>query len=89
MIEEESGILSKVYLHVGDFITIYEEDHEESYAFIKGIFKHKGNNGKYYSFIIIDWFGASNVFKFFFDKWTNVLVKIFLPFVIQRRWCQH
>ena len=27
IIEEESGILSKVHLHVGDFITIYEEDH--------------------------------------------------------------
>jgi hypothetical protein len=56
IIEEESGILSKVHLHVGDFITIYEEDHEESYAIIKGIFKHKGNNGKYYPFIVVDWF---------------------------------
>ncbi|GBB98983.1 hypothetical protein RclHR1_33870003 [Rhizophagus clarus] len=27
--KEESSILSKVYLHLGDFITIYEEDHEE------------------------------------------------------------
>lgn len=53
-IEEESGILSKVHLHLGDFITIYEEDHEESYAIIKGIFQHKGNNDKYYAFIVVD-----------------------------------
>ncbi|CAB4381028.1 unnamed protein product [Rhizophagus irregularis] len=56
MIEEENGILSKVHLHLGDFITIYEEDHEESYAIIKGIFQHKGNNNKYYAFIVVDWF---------------------------------
>ncbi|CAB4387235.1 unnamed protein product [Rhizophagus irregularis] len=56
MIEEENGILSKVHLHFDDFITIYEEDHEESYAIIKGIFQHKGNNNKYYAFIVVDWF---------------------------------
>ncbi|GET58185.1 hypothetical protein GLOIN_2v1790940 [Rhizophagus irregularis DAOM 181602=DAOM 197198] len=56
MIEEENGILSKVHLHLDDFITIYEEDHEESYAIIKGIFQYKGNNNKYYAFIVVDWF---------------------------------
>ncbi|GET50693.1 hypothetical protein GLOIN_2v1790940 [Rhizophagus irregularis DAOM 181602=DAOM 197198] len=56
MIEEENGILSKVHLHLDDFITIYEEDHEESYAIIKGIFQHKSNNNKYYAFIVVDWF---------------------------------
>ncbi|CAB4374191.1 unnamed protein product [Rhizophagus irregularis] len=56
MIEEENGILSKVHLHLDDFITIYEEDHEESYAIIKAIFQHKGNNNKYYAFIVVDWF---------------------------------
>ncbi|GET55957.1 hypothetical protein GLOIN_2v1790940 [Rhizophagus irregularis DAOM 181602=DAOM 197198] len=56
MIEEENGILSKVHLHLDDFITIYEEDHEEFYAIIKGIFQHKGNNNKYYAFIVVDWF---------------------------------
>jgi hypothetical protein len=61
MIKEESGILSKVHLHVGDFITIYEEDHEESYAIIKGIFKHKGNNGNYYAFIVVYWFENTKV----------------------------
>ena len=54
IIEEKNGILSKIHLHLGDFITIYEEDHEESYAIIKGIFQHKSNNDKYYAFIIID-----------------------------------
>ncbi|PKY47215.1 hypothetical protein RhiirA4_462342, partial [Rhizophagus irregularis] len=58
-IEEKNGILSKVHLHLGDFITIYEEDHKESYAIIKGIFQHKGNNNKYYAFIVVDWFEDS------------------------------
>ncbi|PKY45390.1 hypothetical protein RhiirA4_459953 [Rhizophagus irregularis] len=39
MIEEENGILSKVHLHLNDFITIYEENHEESYAIIKDWFE--------------------------------------------------
>ncbi|EXX72803.1 hypothetical protein GLOIN_2v1790940 [Rhizophagus irregularis DAOM 181602=DAOM 197198] len=56
MIEEKIGILSKVHLHFDDFITIYEEDHKESYAIIKDIFQHKGNNNKYYTFIIVNWF---------------------------------
>ncbi|GBC17906.2 hypothetical protein GLOIN_2v1790940 [Rhizophagus irregularis DAOM 181602=DAOM 197198] len=54
-IEEKNGILSKVHLHLGDFITIYEEDYE-SYAIIKGIFQYKGNNDKYYAFVVVDWF---------------------------------
>jgi hypothetical protein len=61
IIEEKNGILSKIHLHLGDFITIYEEDHEESYAIIKGIFQHKSNNDKYYAFIIIDWFEDSGI----------------------------
>ena len=60
-IEEENGILSKVHLHLGDFITIYEEDHEESYAIIKGIFQHKSNNDKYYAFIVVDWFEDASI----------------------------
>src|SRR5205823_4788109 len=55
-IEEQNGILSKIHIHIGDFVTIYEEDHEESYAIIKGIFRHKNNNNKYYAFIVVDWF---------------------------------
>src|SRR3954454_15648677 len=34
----------------------------------------------------IDWSWASNIFVFIFHKWANILVKIFLPFVIQRWW---
>lgn len=54
--ETTSGVFSKVHLHVGDFVTIQEENHDECYAIIKGIFKYKANNNKFYAFIIIDWF---------------------------------
>ncbi|GBC01391.1 hypothetical protein RclHR1_41770001 [Rhizophagus clarus] len=37
-IEEKNSVLSKIHLHLDDFVTIYEEDHEKSYAIIKGIF---------------------------------------------------
>ncbi|GBB96961.1 hypothetical protein RclHR1_28810001 [Rhizophagus clarus] len=60
-IEEKNSILSKVHLHLGDFVTIYEEDHEESYAIIKRIFQHKGNNDKYYAFIVVDWFEDTGI----------------------------
>jgi hypothetical protein len=43
-------------LHLNDFVTIHEQDHEESYAVIRGIFQHKGNNKKYYVFVVVDWF---------------------------------
>ena len=55
-IEEKNGTFSKVHLHFNDFVTIYEQDHEESYAVIRGIFQHKGNNKKYYVFVVVDWF---------------------------------
>jgi hypothetical protein len=59
-IEESDGIFSKVHLHIGDIVTIHEENNGECYAIIKGIFKYKGNNGKYYVFITIDWFDDTN-----------------------------
>lgn len=55
-IEEKNGTFSKVHLHLNDFVTIHEQDHEESYAVIRGIFQHKGNNKKYYVFVVVDWF---------------------------------
>jgi hypothetical protein len=55
-IEETNGNFSKVYLHLDDFVTIQEEDYKESYAMIRGIFRHKGNNGNYYAFVVVDWF---------------------------------
>ncbi|GES88706.1 hypothetical protein GLOIN_2v1790940 [Rhizophagus clarus] len=58
--EESDGIFSKVHLHIGDVVTIHEEDSGECYAIIKGIFKYKGNNDKYYAFITIDWFDNIN-----------------------------
>lgn len=59
-IEEENGTFAKVTLHLNDFIMINDEDFNESYAIIRGIFKHKGNNEKYYAFIVIDWFEDNN-----------------------------
>ena len=46
----------KCFLHKNDVVTIQEEDYNKSYAIIKAIFKHKGNNGYYYPFIYVDWF---------------------------------
>ena len=59
-IEEHTGAFSKIHLHIGDFVTIQVENYDECYAVIKGIFKYKGNNNKYYSFIAIDWFEDTN-----------------------------
>ncbi|CAB4412435.1 unnamed protein product [Rhizophagus irregularis] len=42
--EESDGVFFKVHLHIGDVITIHEEDSGECYAIIKGIFKYKGND---------------------------------------------
>ncbi|GES91467.1 hypothetical protein GLOIN_2v1790940 [Rhizophagus clarus] len=58
--EESDGVFSKVHLHIGDVVTIHEEDSSECYAIIKGIFKYKGNDDKYYAFITIDWFDNIN-----------------------------
>jgi len=59
-VEESDGIFSKIHLHIGDIVIIQEEDHGECYAIIKGIFKYKGNDDKYYVFITIDWFDDTN-----------------------------
>ncbi|CAB5300542.1 unnamed protein product [Rhizophagus irregularis] len=55
-IEERDGIFSKEHLHIDDVVTIHKENNSECYAIIKGIFKYKGNDDKYYAFITIDWF---------------------------------
>jgi len=55
-IEENSGNHSKVYLHLNDFVTIQEEVYKESYAIVKGIFRHKGNDENNYAFVVVDWF---------------------------------
>ncbi|RGB28746.1 hypothetical protein C1646_767426 [Rhizophagus diaphanus] len=52
--DEENGTFSKVTLHLNDFIMINDKDFNESYAIIRGIFKHKDNNEKYYAFIAVD-----------------------------------
>jgi hypothetical protein len=43
-------------LNTNDVVTIQVTDYGESYAIIKGIFKHKSNDGYYYPFIYVDWF---------------------------------
>ncbi|GES82459.1 hypothetical protein GLOIN_2v1790377 [Rhizophagus clarus] len=58
--EKSDGVFSKVHLHIGDVVTIHEEDSGECYAIIKGIFKYKDNDDKYYAFITIDWFDNIN-----------------------------
>ncbi|GES98387.1 hypothetical protein GLOIN_2v1886362 [Rhizophagus clarus] len=58
--KKADGVFSKVHLHIGDVVTIHEEDSGECYAIIKGIFKYKGNDDKYYAFITIDWFDNIN-----------------------------
>lgn len=58
---EDTGVFSKIHLHIGDFVTIQEENHDECYAIIKGILKYKGNDDKFYAFIVIDWF--ENIYR--------------------------
>ena len=43
-------------LNTNDVVTIQVADYGESYAIIKGILKHKSNDGYYYPFIYVDWF---------------------------------
>ena len=43
-------------LNTNDVVTIQVADYGESYAIIKGIFKHKSNDGYYYPFIYVNWF---------------------------------
>ena len=55
-IKEDNGNSLKVYLHLNDFVIIQEEQYKESYAIVKGIFRHKGNDQNNYAFIVVDWF---------------------------------
>lgn len=59
-VEKIEGVPTKIYLHIGDFVTIQEENYDECYAIIKGIFKYKGSNNNFYPFIVIDWFEDIN-----------------------------
>jgi hypothetical protein len=47
---------TKCKLHKNDVVMIQVEDFDKSYAVIKAIFKHKGNDEQYYPFIYVDWF---------------------------------
>ena len=50
----------KCHLHKNDVVTINANNFDKGYAIIKAIFKHKGNDGHYYSFIYVDWFEDTN-----------------------------
>ena len=56
IIKKNNNSFLKVYLYINDFITIQEEEYNESYAIIKGIFRYEGNNGNNYAFVVVDWF---------------------------------
>ena len=49
------------HLNKNNVVTIQVADYGESYAIIKGIFKHKSNDKYFYSFIYVDWF--ENTYK--------------------------
>ena len=55
-IKENNDSSSKVYLHLNDFVTIQDDEYEESYAIIRGIIQHKGNDENNYIFVVVDWF---------------------------------
>jgi hypothetical protein len=59
-IKENIDSSSKVYLHLNDFVTIQEDEYEESYAIIRGIILHKGNDKNNYVFVVVDWFENTN-----------------------------
>ncbi|KAF0461075.1 hypothetical protein F8M41_000504 [Gigaspora margarita] len=59
LVENSCNIIEKYLLYVGNIITIQEEE-EESYAILRAIFRHKGNNGYFYPFIVIDWLEKTN-----------------------------
>ena len=42
------------HLNIDDVVTIQVADYGESYAVIKGIFKHKSNDEHFYPFIYVD-----------------------------------
>lgn len=54
--EDNNGFFMKQKLHVGDVVTIQEEDYGENYAIIEAIFSHRANNDKLYAFVIVNWF---------------------------------
>jgi hypothetical protein len=54
--ESDNGSFVKQRLHVGDVVTIQEEEFGENYAIIEAIFSHRANNDKLYAFVIVNWF---------------------------------
>ena len=59
-LEDDYGNTKKVCLQLGDIVTIQDNEYDESYAILRSIFRHKGNNNKFYIFIIVTWFEYIN-----------------------------
>ncbi|PKK64326.1 hypothetical protein RhiirC2_787663 [Rhizophagus irregularis] len=57
--EDNYGNTEKVCLQLGDILTIQEEECK-SYAILQSIFQHKGNDDKFYVFIVVAWFEYIN-----------------------------
>ncbi len=55
-IKNNDYIKVKWHLYKNDIVIIQEKNYNISYIIIKAIFKHKGNDSHYYSFIYIVWF---------------------------------
>ncbi|GES74306.1 hypothetical protein GLOIN_2v1790940 [Rhizophagus clarus] len=72
--EESDGVFSKVHLHIGDVVTIHEEDSGECYAIIKGIFKYKGNDDKYYAFHRSNEKKSSKIGSPIFNRFLDIFV---------------
>ena len=58
--EDHYGNIEKVCLRLGDIVTIQEVEYDESYVTIQSIFQHKGNDDKFYVFVVITWFEYIN-----------------------------
>ncbi|PKC60060.1 hypothetical protein RhiirA1_468584 [Rhizophagus irregularis] len=59
MMEDNYGNTEKVCLQLEDILTIQEEECK-FYAMLQSIFQHKGNDNKFYVFIVVAWFEYVN-----------------------------
>src|ERR1051325_4114071 len=54
------NLFSNWYLTEDKFLNEESEDFDEAYTIIRGCFRHKANNEKYYAFVVVDWFEDIN-----------------------------
>jgi hypothetical protein len=58
--EDDFGNKERVFLKLGDVVTIQDEEYDESFAKIESIFRHKSNDNTFFAFIIVTWFEDIN-----------------------------